>query len=71
MFTSLPKELKNIYDIVQTGNTYFAATNTGIYKSDNNGASWEKTVTLPLDKGVNFKLVVEGDTLFVLQAPGC
>jgi len=71
MFASLPKELKNIYDIVQAGNTYFAATNTGIYKSSNNGATWEKTVALPQDKGVIFKLLVEGNTLFVLQAPGC
>ncbi|HEX5111364.1 MAG TPA: hypothetical protein VFV79_00845 [Saprospiraceae bacterium] len=71
MFASLPKELKNVYDLVQVGNTYFAATNTGIYKSNNNGVTWEKTVTIPQDRGVNFKLVVEGETLFVLQAPGC
>jgi len=71
MFSSLPKELKNVYDIVQVGTTYFAATNTGIYTSNNNGVSWEKSVAIPQDKGTNFRLVVEGDTLYVLQAPGC
>ena len=71
MFGAVPKDFKNIYDLVEVGNTYFAATNTGIFKSKDGGVTWEKTVAVPQDKGVSFRLVVEGDTLFVLQAPGC
>lgn len=71
MFASMPKELKNLYDLVEVGTTYFAATNTGIYKSADHGTTWEKTVSVPQDKGGFFKLVVEGNTLFLLQTPGC
>jgi len=71
MFGSVPKEFKNVYDIVEVGNIYFAATNTGIFKSGDGGVTWVKTVAIPQDKGTNFRLVVEGNTLFVLQAPGC
>jgi photosystem II stability/assembly factor-like uncharacterized protein len=71
LFASMPKELKNIYDFVQVGTFYFAATNTGIFKSADHGATWVKTVSVPQDKGAFFKLIVEGETLFLLQTPGC
>jgi photosystem II stability/assembly factor-like uncharacterized protein len=71
MFNSLPKGFKDVYDLVQVDDVYFACSDYGIFRSVDHGATWEVTVIMPQDKPGVFKLFIQDNSLYALLAPGC
>jgi hypothetical protein len=72
MFASLPKSLHTISDLKQIGNTLFACSNEGIFRSTDHGSTWEHIVALPEDnKGNFYKLYVNGQQLIAMRMTGC
>jgi photosystem II stability/assembly factor-like uncharacterized protein len=71
MSPSPPEYLSSIYELVRAGRYLFACSHAGIFRSDDNGATWIHVLSPPADKGGFFKLVVDGQTLYSLFINGC
>lgn len=57
-----------VYSVRATGTRLFALTQTGVYRSDNNGSSWAQIPQLFLANVVE-RLAVSGDTITVYANP--
>lgn len=67
--TGLPL-VRNIHDIVQTGNYFFCSTDAGIFRSSDSGKTWE-LVRASVDEKEIFHLAVSGQIVFAVQVFGC
>ncbi|HNM24512.1 MAG TPA: YCF48-related protein [Saprospiraceae bacterium] len=68
---SLPVELRSIYALERLGNTLVACSNAGIFRSSDEGKTWEKVREAPTGRGQSFRMTVSGQSIYVLVAAGC
>lgn len=59
-----------VYGIVQLGKNIFSSTNTGIYRSSDQGKSWELVLPPSDDKMKFFELAVSGNVIFAVNVFG-
>lgn len=63
-------QVRDIYDIIQAGDYLFCSFDTGIYRSSDQGKSWE--LVLPSNDKLTFNnLVVSGQVIYAVQGGGC
>lgn len=60
-------QVKDAYDIVQAGEFLFCSFDTGIFRSADQGRSWEPVFT---SEGRAFNLAVSGQVVYAVQGPG-
>lgn len=63
--------LYSIHDLQQVGDTLYACSGEGIFRSDNMGATWISLLRKPENNGGFFKMLIHHQTLFVLFMNGC
>lgn len=61
--------VRNIYDIEEAGEYLFCSLDTGIYRSIDQGKTWE--LVFPAKNKERFELMVTGNTIFAMLAQGC
>ena len=71
LFTKLPDELKDIHELTRVGQQWIAVARTGVFRSADNGATWQKVLLPPAGKGGSFRLQTSGSNLFALFVNGC
>ena len=59
-----------IYSIVTSGNTIFAGTSSGLYKSSNNGSSWTLITNGVLENNSFRSLTISGDSIYAGTSNG-
>lgn len=63
--------LTDIYDFEQTESTFYACSKGGIFKSADQGKSWQQIISAPAQQGSYYNLVVDGSALYVMTLDGC
>lgn len=63
--------LNGVYDFEQAGAALYVCSKGGIFRSDDQGKSWQRIVEPPADRRSYYNLVVDGTQLFVLTLEGC
>jgi photosystem II stability/assembly factor-like uncharacterized protein len=71
LFTKLPESLKDIHDLTRVGRHWIAVAKAGVFRSADNGATWQNVLVPPAGKGGYFRLVTSGDNLFAIIVNGC
>lgn len=62
------KQTRDIYDIVQAGDNLFCSFDTGVFRSSDQGKSWEPV--LPSNEMGTFRLAVSGRMLYAVSGVG-
>ncbi|MBL7805741.1 MAG: hypothetical protein JNL02_18505 [Saprospiraceae bacterium] len=68
---SLPSELNSIYSLVQAGNHLFACSEKGVYRSADQGKTWDQIRPAPANKGSIYQIAVTEKAIFALLIFGC
>lgn len=61
-------DAKDIYDIVQVGNALFCSFDTGLFRSTDQGKTWEPVLVSPKDKV--FSITVSGKVIYAIPRGG-
>lgn len=62
------EQTRDIYDIVQAGDDLFCSFDTGVFRSSDQGKSWE--LVLPSNEMGTFRLAVSGQVIYAVSGVG-
>ncbi|MCC7506897.1 MAG: hypothetical protein IT259_16445 [Saprospiraceae bacterium] len=68
---SLPSALNSIYSLEQAGAYLFACSDGGIYRSADQGKTWDQIRPAPANKGSIYQIAVTEKAIFALLIFGC
>jgi len=71
LFTKVPDELKDFHALTRVGLQWIAVSRAGVFRSPDNGATWEKVPVPPAGRGGEYRLVTSGNNLLAILVNGC
>ena len=67
----LPGVLGQTYELRQIGNDLFGSSSDGLYKSADQGKTWDPVIKLPSNRGGFLKTTESDGKIFILYIEGC
>ncbi|MEP6796101.1 MAG: hypothetical protein ABJB16_17360 [Saprospiraceae bacterium] len=67
----IPAELKRVYQVKSVGKFLIACSEEGIFRSPDQGKTWQQVHEAPNNKNNFYKIVSSGSSIFALRLDGC
>ncbi|MEO6133415.1 MAG: hypothetical protein ABIQ02_16355 [Saprospiraceae bacterium] len=67
----IPSELKGVYQVKSVGKFLIACSEEGIFRSPDQGKTWQKIHDAPDNRNNFYKIVSSGSSIFAIRLDGC